>query len=73
VKNIGINLGWKLEIEDTMVVNSIIMTICISPFSKPCLDFDYMPKKFTLTYIIFFKSYSYISIWIDFTNKVTMV
>jgi hypothetical protein len=39
-----------------MVVDSIIMTICISPFLKPYLDFDFMPKKFSFKYIPFVKN-----------------
>jgi hypothetical protein len=34
-KNIIINLGWNAGIDNTMVVNSIMMTTCMSPFSKP--------------------------------------
>jgi len=30
----GINLGWNAGINDTMVVDSIVMTTCMSPFSK---------------------------------------
>jgi hypothetical protein len=40
----GINLGWNARIDNTMVVGSIVMTTCMSPFSKPLLDFDSMPK-----------------------------
>jgi hypothetical protein len=39
-KNIGTNLGWNVRSNDTMVVDSIVMTTCMSPFSKPLLDFD---------------------------------
>jgi hypothetical protein len=45
----GINLGWNARIHDTMVIESIVMTICMSPFSKPFIDFYSMPKKFTFT------------------------
>jgi hypothetical protein len=48
-KNMGINLGWNARIDDTMVVDSIVMTTCISFFSKPLLDFDSMLKISTLT------------------------
>jgi hypothetical protein len=41
-KNMGTNLGWNAGIDNTMVVGSIIMTICMSHFSKPFLDFDSM-------------------------------
>jgi hypothetical protein len=34
-RNKGINLGWNAIIDDTMVVDSIVMTTCMSPFSKP--------------------------------------
>jgi hypothetical protein len=40
----GINLGWNVRFDDTKVVNSIVMTTCMSPFSKPFLDFDSMQK-----------------------------
>ncbi len=43
-KNMGINLGWNAGINDIMVVDSIIMTTCMSPFSKPFLDFELMQK-----------------------------
>jgi hypothetical protein len=49
----GINLGWNARIDDTMVVDSIVMTTCMSPFSKPLLDFDLMPKKFTFANMFF--------------------
>ncbi len=61
-KNMGINSGWNVRINDTMVVNSIVMTTCMSPFSKPLLDFDPMPKFSTLTNMPFCKCYSCISI-----------
>jgi hypothetical protein len=38
-KNMGTILGWNEGIDDTMVVDSIVMTTCMSPFSKPFLDF----------------------------------
>jgi hypothetical protein len=46
-KNIEINLGWNGIIYDTMVVDSIVMTTCMSPFSKPLSNFDSMQKKST--------------------------
>jgi hypothetical protein len=61
-KNMGINLGWNVGIDDTMVVGSIEMTTCMSPFSKPLLDFDSMPKFSTHINILFCKCYSYIFI-----------
>jgi len=33
VKKHGNNLGWNVRIDDTMVVDSIVMTTCMSPFS----------------------------------------
>jgi len=33
-KNMGTNFGWNARIDDTMVVDSIVMTTCISLFSK---------------------------------------
>ncbi len=40
----GINLGWNVGNDHIIVVNSIVMITCMSPFSKPLLDFDSMPK-----------------------------
>jgi hypothetical protein len=34
-KNIGISASWNARIDDTMVVNSIVMITCMSRFSKP--------------------------------------
>jgi hypothetical protein len=48
-KNIRINLGWNSKINNTMVIDSKVMTTCMSPFSKPLLDFGLMPKQFTVT------------------------
>jgi hypothetical protein len=45
-KNMGPNSDWNVGIDDTMVVDIIVMTTCMSPFLKPLLDFDSMPKKF---------------------------
>jgi hypothetical protein len=61
-KNIGIDLGWNVGIDHTMVVGSIEMTTCMAPFSKPLLDFDSMPKISTFINIFFCKCYSYILI-----------
>jgi hypothetical protein len=44
----GTNSSWKLKIDNTMVVDSTIVTMCMSHLSKPCLDFDFMPKGFTI-------------------------
>jgi hypothetical protein len=44
-KNMRIILGWNARINDTMIVDWIVMTTCMSPFSKPLLDFDSMQKK----------------------------
>ncbi len=44
MEKMGSNLGWNARIDDTMVVDSILMTTCMSPFSKPPLDFDSMPN-----------------------------
>jgi hypothetical protein len=49
VKNMRINLGWNARINDTMVVDSIVMITCMSRFSKGLLDFNSMPKVSTLT------------------------
>jgi hypothetical protein len=61
-KNMGTNSGWNARIDDTMIIDLIVMTTCMSPFLKLLLDFDSMPKKFTLTNIPFFKCCSSISI-----------
>jgi hypothetical protein len=61
-KNMGTNLGWNLGIDDTTVIDSIVMTISMSPFSKPLLDFDSMPKFSTFTNMHFYKCCSCISI-----------
>ncbi len=37
VKKIGTNLGWKFGVDEIMVVNSIVMTICMSHLSEPLL------------------------------------
>ncbi len=34
VENIGINLDSKVMIDDKMVIDSIVMTTCMSPFSN---------------------------------------
>jgi hypothetical protein len=48
-KNMGINLDWNAKVNDTMdLVDLIIMITCMSPFSKPLLDFDLMLKSFHL-------------------------
>jgi hypothetical protein len=57
-KNIGINSSWNVGIDDTMVVDSIVMITCMSPFSKPLLDFDSMLKFSTFTNMSFDKFYS---------------
>jgi hypothetical protein len=44
-KNIRINLGWNSKINNTMVIDSKVMTTCMPPFSKPLLDFGSMPKE----------------------------
>jgi hypothetical protein len=44
VEKMGIKSGWNAKINDTMVVNLIVMTTCMSIFSKPFLDFDSMLK-----------------------------
>jgi len=48
-KNIRINLGWNSKINNTMVIDSKVMTTCMSSFSKPLSDFGLMPKQFTVT------------------------
>jgi hypothetical protein len=38
----------KVMIGDIIIINSTIMTTCMSPFSNPFLDFDSMLKFLTL-------------------------
>ncbi len=64
-KNRGTNSSWKLKIDNTMVVDSTIVTMCMSQLSKPCLDLDSMPKNPP--------SNACICIWGDFTLKVIVV
>jgi hypothetical protein len=59
-KNMGINSCWNARIDDTMVIDSIIMTTCVSYFPKPLLNFDLMPKFSTLTKHAFLQMYLYI-------------
>jgi len=40
----GTNSSSKTMMGDTMVIDSIVMTTCMSPFSNPLLDFDSMQK-----------------------------
>jgi hypothetical protein len=46
-KNMGTNLSSKIMIGDTIIINSIIMTISMLHFSNPILDFDSMLKFLT--------------------------
>jgi hypothetical protein len=48
LKNIKIDSNLKTMIENTMVVNSIVMTICMSYISNHVLNFDSMLKFSTL-------------------------
>ncbi len=72
-KNMGTNLGLEWVIDDTMVVDSTIMTTCMSSFSNPLLEFDSMLKFSTFTNMPFCKYYSCISIWGDLTLKMIVV
>jgi hypothetical protein len=54
-KNMGIYSSWNARFDDTMVVDSIVMTTCISFFSNPLLDFDSMLKFSTLPNMFFYK------------------
>jgi len=58
----GINLGSKTVIDNTMVINSIVMTTCMSLFSNALLDFDSMPKFSNFTNLFIYKYCSCISI-----------
>ncbi len=72
-KNMETHFGSKIVISDIMVIDSIVMTTCMSPFSKPLLDFDSMPKFSTFTNMSFCIYYSYISIWSDLTLRLIVV
>ncbi len=54
-KNIGNNSGLKWVIDDTMVIDSTIMTTCMSPFSNPLLEYDSMLKFSTFKNMPFCK------------------
>jgi hypothetical protein len=41
--------SWNPKIDNLMVIDLIIMTTCMSPFSKLFVDFDSMPKFSILT------------------------
>jgi len=62
VEKHGTNSGWNVGINDIMVINSIVMTTCMSLFSKPFLDFDLMPKFSISTNMPFYKCCSCICI-----------
>jgi hypothetical protein len=61
-KNMGINSNLNVGIDNTMVVDAIVMTTCMSPFLKPLLNFDTMPKFSTFTNMPFYKCCSCIFI-----------
>ncbi len=65
-KNIKTNFGSKGRIEDTTIVNSIVMMIGMSTFSQPFLEFDFMPKFSTFTYMPICKPISCIQIFQTF-------
>jgi len=52
-KNMGINSNSNVGIDNTMVVDAIVMTTCMSPFLKPLLNFDTMQKISTFTNMSF--------------------
>lgn len=60
-------------INETTIIYLTTLTTSMSPFSKPLLDFDYIPKFPPFTYIPFFKTCSCIFMKDDYTLKVTMV
>jgi len=47
--------SWNPKIDNLMVIDLIIMTTCMSPFSKLFVDFDSMPKFSILTNMWFCK------------------
>jgi hypothetical protein len=62
VENIGINLGSKVMIDDKMVIDWIVITTCMSPFSNPFWTLTQC-RNFWLSQTWFFcKYYSYIFI-----------
>ncbi len=52
-KDMETNLGSKAVINLIMLINSIVMITCMSPFSNPLLDFNSMLKFLTFTNIFF--------------------
>jgi hypothetical protein len=54
-KDMETNLGSKAVINLIMLINSIVMITCMSPFSKPFLEFDSTPKNSTFTNMSFYK------------------
>jgi hypothetical protein len=58
----GTNSSCNVKIDDTMVIDSIVMITCMSHFLKPLLDFDLMPKFSIVTNMFFYKCCSCISI-----------
>jgi hypothetical protein len=69
-KYMGTNSSSKVVINHTMIIDSILMTICMSPFSNPLLSFDSMLKFSTFTNFFFGKYYSCIfnMRWFDLKN-----
>jgi hypothetical protein len=55
VKKIGTNLGWKFGVDEIMVVNSIVMTICMSHLSEPLLILIQYQRFSTFTIYAFAK------------------
>jgi len=49
----GTNLSSKAMIADIMIIDSIVQTTSMSPFSNPLLDFDSMLKFLILTNMSF--------------------
>jgi hypothetical protein len=54
-KNIRTYSSWNPKIDNLMVIDLIVMTTCMSPFSKLFVDFDSMPKFSILTNMCFCK------------------
>jgi hypothetical protein len=58
MENIGIKVGSNLVMDDTIVVDSPVRIIGMSPFSNPLRDLTSIPKFSTLTYNFCWNTFS---------------
>ncbi len=67
-KNMGTNSNWNVRIDDTMVVDVIVMTTCMSPFLTliQCQNFPRLQTCLSTNVVCAF-------LWGNFTLKVIMV